>query len=498
MKHRQFLQFITKNIYLCLIVFAVLFLGVGYAQMSGKTFNITGDATAVGQTGIFISNMAISDSYLADTANSRVVTYYQSMFSHRIILSNDLASYITYEVSVMNTSGMNYLYNGLQYIPEFYNNPEIICVSDLNPGDLLAAGDTLTFHITYKYDPSLTTITNTYVNSYVNIDWVEPPQTVLADIPINATANYTASSHTENSTWSPNANQNGFRANNRTYKLAKETYSGSSSATTLTQNALSWKVWSKDPDNNTVTLIATATTSQNVSFGGHTGWTNFVFLLDDICEMQYGGGVGATGRSMRLSDIEEKIIQAHGGVGYVDVYGNPIWSYQNVESIIGDYYTTSNPYGSVQRVGSVYLSDTFSSENDVDLTAINNESIYISAPIAYTDMRISRKDSINTYQTNYSISAENLQNLLPTETYNLIFGGTDYFLATRVTDVSNGNISYGMIKAGTGLNGVKIATGTEAGAIEGGTESAKVRPMLVLDMNQVNYRVEEDGSVSFS
>ena len=85
MKHRQFLQFITKNIYLCLIVFAVLFLGVGYAQMSGKTFNVTGDATAVGQTGIFISNMEITDSYLADTANSRVVTYYQSMFSHRII-----------------------------------------------------------------------------------------------------------------------------------------------------------------------------------------------------------------------------------------------------------------------------------------------------------------------------------------------------------------------------------------------------------------------------
>ncbi len=112
-------------------------------------------------------------------------------------------------------------------------------------------------------------------------------------------------------------------------------YSGYTSDQTINQDTLRWRVLNVRED--TIDLISEGPTSTQVYFQGALGYNNGVYLLNDFCNTLYGNSAkGATARSLKIEDIEEKMDLS-------------IWDYHNYMSgtntKYGDTYTyTSNLY----------------------------------------------------------------------------------------------------------------------------------------------------------
>ncbi len=503
MKHRKITRSLLKSIYMLLIVFAVLFLGIGYAAMSGSTLEIDGQASSVQQTGEFISQVEYYDSYGVNTALSSLNTFYQLNFSHKIVLGSDLSSWISYTISVYNGSDTNLEFKGLSIDPVYHTNNDIICEADIPAGTSLPIGGTLTFHATYKYDPGLTAVNDNYGNTSIIIELQEPDE-FLGDVRLYSDAVVTTSPATTDSSWTTDANQNGYSATTQNYRLKRPTYTGNNSVSyTLAIDNLSWKVWSKDPENNTVTLISTTPTSQVLGFRGHVGFLNSVFLLDDICQSFYGAGAGMTARSIRMRDIEEKIIRNHGGAGFIDGYGNPIWSVDNVAAVLAGYNDSPIEYHKLDTIATAdgsqpNLPDIYTTAPIADLTGIVMDSPIVSAPVSNQDIIVDQKNSITAYQSDYSVSSSNLSNLLSTEEYKLLFNTDDYFLATRTINfVDVFGIEFGIGLGGSSLTGSMLSNAAGGTATMGNVVEAKIRPMLTIDLNIMSYTVAADGTVTF-
>lgn len=159
----------NSKVFLLLIVISTFFLGIGYAQISSIELSVSGTATAKAQTGIVISDVTYSSNNNANTTNSKINTYYQSMLDSTIVLGNTLDSNITYNVSIINMSSDNVLFDKVVYGESFYDNNDIVFeLTNLNPNDPLNAGQTINFQITFKYKTDLTEVTNNVLNSYLN------------------------------------------------------------------------------------------------------------------------------------------------------------------------------------------------------------------------------------------------------------------------------------------------------------------------------------------
>ena len=159
----------NSKVFLLLIVISTFFLGIGYAQISSIELSVSGTATAKAQTGIVITDVTYSSNNNANTTNSKINTYYQSMLDSTIVLGNTLDSNITYNVSIINMSSDNVLFDKVVYGESFYDNNDIVFeLTNLNPNDPLNAGQTINFQITFKYKTDLTEVTNNVLNSYLN------------------------------------------------------------------------------------------------------------------------------------------------------------------------------------------------------------------------------------------------------------------------------------------------------------------------------------------
>ncbi len=81
-------------------------------------------------------------------------------------------------------------------------------------------------------------------------------------------------------------------------------YSGSSDNSQLsTEMNLKWRILSAD--NNKLTLISDRPTSSKLKLYGVNGYNNGVLLLNNACEAMYSNSsLGATGRSIKIEDIE--------------------------------------------------------------------------------------------------------------------------------------------------------------------------------------------------
>ena len=159
----------NSKVFLLLIVVSTFFLGIGYAQISSIKLSVSGTSTAKAQTGIVITDVTYSSNNNANTTNSKINTYYQSMLDSTIVLGNTLDSNITYNVSIINMSSDNVLFDKVVYGESFYDNNDIVFeLTNLNPNDPLNAGQTINFQITFKYKTDLTEVTNNVLNSYLN------------------------------------------------------------------------------------------------------------------------------------------------------------------------------------------------------------------------------------------------------------------------------------------------------------------------------------------
>ena len=153
---------------LCLtMVVAVLFLGIGYARISAIPLNITGNAQMDRQTGVVLSKIQYANGHLVDPSSSTINTYYKTLMDSTIVLGQDSSSFITYNISVKNLTNIDYMYSGVVYDQNFYDNDLIsFQVSGINHGDSLVAGEEKTFQVTFQYAGS--DVSNNVLNSYLN------------------------------------------------------------------------------------------------------------------------------------------------------------------------------------------------------------------------------------------------------------------------------------------------------------------------------------------
>ena len=159
----------NKYIIMIMITMSILFLGVGYAQISNINLLVNGSATATKQEGIVISGITYLSNVNADLDHSKINTYYQTTMDSKIVLGASSDSSITYQVSIKNLTDETREFKGANFDESFYDNPEIdFEINGLNIGDTLDPGETKTFTVTFKYKEPKASYDSNVLNSYLN------------------------------------------------------------------------------------------------------------------------------------------------------------------------------------------------------------------------------------------------------------------------------------------------------------------------------------------
>lgn len=158
-------------LYSILILFSCLFLGVGYASISSIGLDVEGEASLDKQSGILISDVVDG----INTNSSLINTYYQTNLDSTITLErNNLSSIVTYQITILNKTETPQEFEGIIYDDEWYDNNDIIIeLSGLSVGDVVNVDNSITFTVTFKYDPNISSITNNILNSYINFKFKE-------------------------------------------------------------------------------------------------------------------------------------------------------------------------------------------------------------------------------------------------------------------------------------------------------------------------------------
>ena len=168
-------------IFLGIIVILSTFLGVGYAQISAVDLTISGKATMKKQEGIMITSINYVSGTNVNQNLSTINDFYQTTMDSTIVLNNDLASTITYQVNIQNTLNEEYTFAGVIYDSNFYDNPSIVYeVTGINIGDKIEPNETKTLMIAFKYNG--TSLLNSTLNSFLNFKFQKEEMT-----PVNNT-----------------------------------------------------------------------------------------------------------------------------------------------------------------------------------------------------------------------------------------------------------------------------------------------------------------------
>lgn len=167
-KKRNFTNFILV---LCMCI-NICCISIGYAAMSSTMLTISGTATAQMYEGMYILDVAYSDSSGADLSSSKIVEYVGTMLHTDVVLSpTDTSSYITYEATIYNNSDFAKKFTGVTFAEEFYSNNDIKYeLIGLNIGDHLHIGESQTFSIRFYYD-NISTIVDNELDSYLNFNY---------------------------------------------------------------------------------------------------------------------------------------------------------------------------------------------------------------------------------------------------------------------------------------------------------------------------------------
>ncbi len=164
---------IIKKPFILLLLLAITFLGIGYAQITDVNLYITGTVVAEAEKEVLITNIAFDSSNIADPNDSTIYDPYLTIMHSTIVLGNNTASTITYNVTIRNNTDADATYNKAIFTDELgYDNHDIeFVVSGIAKNDVLAPGAEVTFSITFKYIDSLANVYNDTLNSYIRFDF---------------------------------------------------------------------------------------------------------------------------------------------------------------------------------------------------------------------------------------------------------------------------------------------------------------------------------------
>ena len=592
--------------FLSILCLTVLLLGIGYAQISNINLNVSGTASALGQTGIIISDIHYDSCNNMGTDSATIRTYYQNMFSADIELGNDPNSYIRLAVTIDNLTNDKYIFDSYVYDntdPDFYSNLNIVpSLTGITENSTIldangTSGDSVTFYITFAYantssitdtdlsaivsfhftpmvqitysgltnsagnsseyirSASYTTMNNTTYNPSVNLgsysggititnsagtvtlventDYtysngiVTFSNTLTDDLIISAsggggispaaqqiidnsnpgdTITISTSSSTDPITIGTDGSgtvTTGYVPAEGKYYLLSTDYTGIYSNRPALQETfsienLSWKVW--DKYDNKLLLISTNPTTDQLSLVNYAGYNNGVYFMNSIVDSLYGGATGVTGRSLRMTDIEKKIME------YIDAQsGNHTYTNASGQAIM----TESNLIALRKAIDSTYAatSYTVASNSNKRVPVIHGTNSTVNF---YTDTSVRKLEDDGTpttsgYTTRSTVvstklwySATSLTSYLSSSDISLLqSNGSSHWIATRIIQASGtGSFTYGFRRS-NGSGGVTNAFIANSGTNGVNVATYPIRPMLEIDLTQANATVE-NGVIVFS
>ena len=169
MKKKKQLPDYFNKLYPILLIFATIFMGIGYASNNQIALTIKTNAKAKAQTGVIISEVKIIDK------NEAIPNLYDAtgtLLHTNINLSDTkIDSYITYEITLINASSKDCYYTGYSYDESFYSNKDITFeVSNISEGDILNKNKEITLRLTFRYIGE-TIPAKTELDSYISFNF---------------------------------------------------------------------------------------------------------------------------------------------------------------------------------------------------------------------------------------------------------------------------------------------------------------------------------------
>jgi len=157
-----------SNMFIIMIVFASLFMCIGYAAFDSVTLELDGSSNVLSPEQLFITNIITSES----NSNTVVNLYDQTFLDASITLNGETAT-ATMSITIKNNSSYDYSFVQVDYSfgPNTYDNQNIIFgLSGLSEGDIIKSTESLTFDIIFYYD-DLTNITSNVLNCKLNFNF---------------------------------------------------------------------------------------------------------------------------------------------------------------------------------------------------------------------------------------------------------------------------------------------------------------------------------------
>lgn len=152
--NKKKIHFKDSFIFISFISLIVLFMSIGYAAINSISLEISGYASASPMQGLVITDARYSTDYQADLTASKINNIYQTNLSSTIVLTQNRFSYITYEISIYNSTDNDYSYVETAYMTgtNTYDNENIVfTLTNLSTGEIIESGQTKTFKITFSY-----------------------------------------------------------------------------------------------------------------------------------------------------------------------------------------------------------------------------------------------------------------------------------------------------------------------------------------------------------
>ena len=148
-------------------------MSIGYASINSIIMNINGEVVAKSQDGIFITEIKYIDENYANTNNSKIISAYQTNLNSSIVLQNNPDAYITYQITMYNSTNNDYVFERLKFIKcqndndcNTYSNNNIQITLNIEKNQVINSNDYLTFNMTFSYlDPN--NINNTTLDSVI-------------------------------------------------------------------------------------------------------------------------------------------------------------------------------------------------------------------------------------------------------------------------------------------------------------------------------------------
>ncbi len=167
----------NKNYYPILMLFAALFMSIGYASVSSVTLDINGEVVAKAQDGVFITDVKVLEE---ESSNAISINYTADEYilnSNISLEKGNSNSQLTYQITLYNSSDKDIPFYGCGYDKEegslFYTNSNIIFETSIKKGDVIAANSEKIITVTFKYKDVENLPENNNLFSYIKFGFSE-------------------------------------------------------------------------------------------------------------------------------------------------------------------------------------------------------------------------------------------------------------------------------------------------------------------------------------